>query len=396
MIEQAQQILLDALKASLFETTFSYSDDTEWDAVIKEAKSQAVMGLISPVIPVHDESSDQGKVFYMRLLHEQDKLLNLFDEHSIPCVILKGCAAAIYYPKPFLRAMGDVDFLVRRNQFEEAMKLMESNGYVYSHGKNDDGSLAFNSRHIGYYKNGIEFELHHHFSSTGFNMDDILEKSIDKREYRELNGHSFPVLPKVENGLVLLGHLYQHLKKDELGLRQIIDWEMYVHSALNEDRCKKEFASIAKELGLLDLAINVTLMCEKHLGLTKTIKRNVSATEEIADELLDNLLTSGNFGSKQLTLSEYSGERIRAVTGTIKSKGLFLYFQDNGLETWKLCKKYPVLKPLAFIYGFFRFCIRGILGVLKTGKFKQQISYVRKKKHYDKELGIRKKEERSK
>ena len=198
MAEPSQQVLLEAIKASLFGSTFSYPDDTDWDAVIKEAKSQAVMGLIGPVIPVQDKSSDQRTAYYIRLLYEQDKLLKMLAEHNIPCVILKGAAVAVYYPKPSLRTMGDVDFLVPRSQFDAAMKLMESNGYVYSHGKGDDGGLAFQSRHIGYFKNGIEFELHHHFSSKGFNIDDILENAIQNRAYKELCGFRFPVLPETE------------------------------------------------------------------------------------------------------------------------------------------------------------------------------------------------------
>lgn len=86
MIERSQQVLLEALKASLFDVSFSYPDDTDWEAVTKEAKAQAVMGLISPVIPVHDESIVQGKAYYMRLLHEQDKLLKLLEANNISCV----------------------------------------------------------------------------------------------------------------------------------------------------------------------------------------------------------------------------------------------------------------------------------------------------------------------
>ena len=72
--------MTDAIKTSLFEIPFSYPDDTDWEAVIKEAKDQAIMGLISTVLPVHDEGGDQGKAYYMRLLYEQDKLLKLFDD----------------------------------------------------------------------------------------------------------------------------------------------------------------------------------------------------------------------------------------------------------------------------------------------------------------------------
>ncbi len=390
--EPSQQVLLDAVKASLFGSAFSYPDDTDWDAVIKEAKSQAVMGLIGPVIPVPDSSSDQRTAHFIRLLYEQDKLLKLLAGHNIPCVILKGTAVAVYYPKPSLRTMGDVDFLVPRSQFDAAMKLMESNGYVYSHGKGEDGGLAFQSRHIGYFKNGIEFELHHHFSSKGFNIDDMLENAIRNRTYKELCGFRFPVLPETENGLVLLGHMNQHMLTDHLGLRQIIDWEMYVHAVLDSKKWEEEFAPAAKEIGLYKLAVNVTGMCGKHLGLPETIARNGFVKDEIADEMMKNLLTYGNFGKKQPSSSGDSGERIRTVLGDIKSKGFFAYCQDNGLETWKLCKKHPVLKPAAFLYGFFRFLVRGTTGIIRTGRLKEQIRYVRQKNRFDRALGIRTKE----
>lgn len=388
MIDRSQQVLLEAIKASLFNVKPIYPDDTDWDAVIKEAKAQAVIGLISPVIPVHDESCVQGKAYYMRLLHEQDKLLKLFEANDIPCVILKGCAAAMYYPKPYLRSMGDVDFLVRQDQFDDAMKLMESNGYVCIEGKGEDGRLKKGERHLGYEKDGIEFELHHHFSSPGYDIDDILERAIDRRDYKELNGYSFPVLPEIENGLVLLGHINQHLTLDNLGLRQIIDWEMYCNTVLNGERFENDFKSIAEEIGLWKLGVNVAKMCEKHLGLSKTRvePQNDPVKDIIADDLIESILASGNFGRKQVA---NSSESIKSVTRIIKKKGLYSYFQDNGLETWKLYQRFPALKPFAFIYGFLRFLARGTRGIITGGKLKEQIGYVKRNNRIDKDLGLR-------
>lgn len=388
MIEQSQQMLLEAIKAALFQITPSYSNNTDWEAVISEAKSQGVAGLISPVIPVHDESSDQGIAYYMRLMHEQDKLLKLLEAKSIPCVILKGFSAAIYYPKPYLRGMGDVDILVRRDQFEHAMKLMDSNGYLYEHGKDENGKLGKGERNIAYKKNGIEFELHHHFSSAGFDIDDILEQAIEKRKFRDYNGYRIPVLPDIENGLVLIGHINQHLVHNDLGLRQIIDWAMYCSTILERKKLDKNFKSLAEEKGLWQLVVNVTVMCEKYLGLPKTriTSQNSLAQDDIADVLIESLLASGNFGSKQVA---YSVGRIRSVSKSIKRKGAFSYFQDNGLKTWKFCQKHPVFKPFAFIYGFLRFLVRGTKGIIKGGKLKEQIGYVKKKNRIDKNLGLR-------
>ena len=64
-------------------------------------------------------------------MHWQNVLISLLEENNIPSVILKGAAAAMYYPYPSLRTMGDVDILVRRKNLERAVQLMEDNGYVY-------------------------------------------------------------------------------------------------------------------------------------------------------------------------------------------------------------------------------------------------------------------------
>ncbi|WP_024855841.1 nucleotidyltransferase domain-containing protein [Ruminococcus albus] len=250
-----QVALLEAIKASLFDIEPNFPADTDWDEVVKEAKAQTVLGIISPVIPVKDVSVEMGKATYMRILFEQDKLIKLLDANDIPCVILKGSAAAQYYPKPYLRAMGDIDILVTRDRFEEAVELLESNGYIYVHNKDENGHMLAYERNIVYKKNGIIIELHHHFSSEGFDMDDILEQGIYKREYRELDGYKIPVLPDIENGLVLLGHINQHMRGCDLGLRQIIDWEVFLHKAMDRNLWDNKYIPIARSIGLDELAI---------------------------------------------------------------------------------------------------------------------------------------------
>lgn len=393
MTEKAQKLLLEVLKASLFDITPSFPDDTDWNAVVEEAKAQTVMGLISPMIPVHDESSDQGRARYMQLLYEQDKLIKLFDNNQIPCVILKGCAAAVYYPKPYLRSMGDIDFLVPRDKFYEAAGLMESSGYIYDHGKDSNGNLKDGERHIAYSKNGIMFELHHHFSSPGFDIDDILEKAIDNREYRELNGYKVPMLPDIENGLVLIGHINQHLKVSNLGLRQIIDWEMYLNSVMDSEKWENEFVPLAKKIGLYELAVNVTVLCEKHLGLPEIVSQHDVKNESAAEELLDMIMTHGNFGRKNEASRKNNEEKFASVAYSIKTMGLYPFLQQVGMGTWSLYKKHSWLKPFAFIYAFFRLLKRGAVAAVYTKNIRQHIQDGKNRYDNYKKLGIRSKDQ---
>ena len=377
-LSTTQIALLEAIKASLFGTEPNYPADTDWDEVVKEAKAQTVLGIISPAIPVKDVSVEMGKATYMRLLFEQDKLIKLLEANDIPCVILKGCAAAQYYPKPHLRAMGDVDFLVPQDKFEAAVMLLESNGYEYHHGKTKDGKIPEDVCHIGYMKNGIEYEIHHHFSSKGFDIDSILNQVFDKRVFLTLDGYSIPMLPEIENGLVLLGHLNRHLVFENLGLRQIIDWEIYVHKTLDRVTWNDCFCPLAEKVGLKKLAVNVTAMCIKYLGLVNNYGLSEDTDTDVPDILMDMLFENGNFGIKKTEQTQIN----------IKKNGFFSFFQDMGLRKWKSCQKYPILKPFAWIYGILRAIGRGTFSIIKNGNVKTQISEGNDKYILFEKLGI--------
>ncbi|SEK88709.1 Uncharacterised nucleotidyltransferase [Ruminococcus albus] len=386
-----QVALLEAIKASLFGTEPNYSADTDWDEVIKEAKAQTVLGIISPVIPVKDVSVEMGKATYMRILFEQDKLVKLLDANDIPCVILKGSAAAQYYPKPYLRAMGDIDVLVTRAKFEKAVEVLESNGYIYDHNKDENGHMLAYERNIVYKKNGIIIELHHHFSSEGFDMDDILEQSIDKREYRELDGYKIPVLPDIENGLVLLGHINQHMRGCDLGLRQIIDWEIFIHKVMDRDLWENTFIPIARSTGLDELALNTTAMCIEYCGLPNDLNMVIQSKKSLA-EYLDIIFETGNFGIKAYNSSKKKNDkRIMYTAYNIKSFGFFRYFQNDGLRKWSLCKKYPFLIHFAWIYGIVRTVIKGISSNINIKSIKKEVKNGNDRLSLNKNIGVKSK-----
>ena len=384
-----QIALLEAIKASLFGSKPNYPVDTDWAEVVKEAKAQTVLGIISPVIPVKDVSVEMGKATYMRLLFEQNKLIKLLDANDIPCVILKGSAAAQYYPKPYLRAMGDIDILVTRDSFEKAVEILESNGYIYDHNKDVNGHMLAYERNIVYKKNGIIIELHHHFSSEGFDMDDILEQAIDKREYRDLDGYKIPLLPDIENGLVLLGHINQHMRSCDLGLRQIIDWEVFLHKAMDRDLWENTFIPIARSIGLDELALNTTEMCIEDCGLPNDLNL-IAKPRSIIDEYLNILFETGNFGSKaNKSLENKNDKKIMSTAYNIRRVGFFRYFQSIGRHTWKSCQKHSFLIPFAWIYGIFRTVIKGISSNVNIRSIKKQVKSGKDRLSINQKIGVR-------
>lgn len=341
-----QQVLLELLKASLFRETPVLPESIRWDRVYKEAEAQAIVALVEPVVPREHRQKWTFVTYKIvahstHLFHEQTDLVRLFTERSIPMVILKGTAASMYYPEPPRRAMGDIDFLVPINRFADAQGLMERSGYRF---------ILDNERHVEYEKNGVSFELHRYFSSMSYkDIDHFIISGINNCKDYSIGNNSFPGLPTCENGIVLLGHIMQHLKGSGLGLRQVIDWMMFVHQELGEEVWEKQFKQLAREAGLEKLALALTLACKKWLGLPDEVGWCYSADEQLAQQLLQHILIDGNFGQQRP-----EGEDVWLA---IKNKGVFRYLQQSGLTNWKAAEKYPFLRSFAWLYQLLR-CVR--------------------------------------
>ena len=343
--------MFDVLRASLF--TNEDVPLSDWQPVYEEMKQQTVAALPGVWLQTHlnapawQKHSFLCQAAWTRLMHAQNQLLQLLEAHHIPCVILKGAAAAMAYPHPTLRSMGDVDFLVQRADFEKAAALLERNGYALTHEKDLKAS-----HHYGYAKNAIRFELHRRIPLVAESDEKwmaFFEAGIDAREWHEIEGHRFPVLPATLNGLVLIFHINQHLRSG-LGLRQIIDWMMYVHT-LPADQWEA-LQPLLEETGQMRLAKTVTLLCQRYLGLRKIVEEAPSLP---VDALLAYILEQGNFGRK----AGFDG-KIASFARTVSTPiGFFQRLQRGGLSNWEAAKKHAVLKPFAWVYQSFR--IAGML-----------------------------------
>lgn len=188
---------------------------------------------------------------YYRLLNSQTEILKHFQEKEISVVVLKGTSVAKYYPKPQLRTLGDIDLLVKPEDYERAIDcLIQSECHIIS-----CQSKIETRRHISFYCGGISVELHSFFSP---HADSDEEKKLDTLLYTAISPDS-SVLPDEKNGLVLLSHIRQHLEGG-LGLRQIIDWLLFVRTCLDDEMWYSSFQENARLTGLETLAITVTRM----------------------------------------------------------------------------------------------------------------------------------------
>lgn len=302
--------------------------------------------------------------YNMRYRYEQERL-----DITVPYVILKGTAAAQYYPYPEYRTMGDIDIMTRREDFETALLQLLNNGYKITKEEN---------REIALVKNGIVVELHRRFASLNDvnqakYLDDLIIENISPTHY----------LPDHINGLVLLEHISQHLENG-LGLRQVIDWMMFVDKFLSNEKWSV-FRVLARNIGLEKLAITTTRMCEIFLGLSKR-EWCSCADESLCKELFDYIMSSGNFGKKRVS-DEAISENAFAYARTPKMA--FRLLQQQGLINWKLTKKYRFLRPFAWIYQATRYVIKGLKRNNATTKIKTEYKAAKIRNAMFDKLGVK-------
>ena len=305
----------------------------------EEMKSQAIAALPASVLSSlslpHDLMDEWRRTILQRV--SANLQYRYVQEHlpiDVPYVILKGTSAAQYYPHPEYRAMGDIDIMPRREDYERACEIMLEDGWR----ETTDRSDRERGRHRTFARQNNIVEIHAFFAS----MTD-LQKARTFDDYIVNNITDSHILPDLINGLVLVEHVSQHMEQG-IGLRQIIDWMMFVDRCIRDENWP-QFETMAIQTGLWKLAVTLTRMCEIYLGLPIHKWCN-GVDEQLCRDLMQYVMKCGNFGSKMNHLEALSISRMYRLQhpiATVKE------LQRRGCESWKAAK-YPLLRPFAWIW----------------------------------------------
>lgn len=272
--------------------------NTDWKAVYHESEKQAV------IIPAffHYKKLPLGKELKSEIGQSvnqciqnysyHDYLHSLLKDHGISYCILKEVVSAHYYPESMMRQMGDADFLVAREDFPKAEEVLKADGFIIHE--------ESHRHHVGFEKDRMSFEIH--FDQPGIPdgveawvvrdyFSDILEKS------KETSDGSFTWIQpdKFHHGLIMLLYVQRHLLSEGIGLRHLCAWAVFVN-AIPEQEFQQIFEERLKKIGLWKFAQTISLTA--HLGTGLPRKSWMGKDQSIAQALLKDILSGGNFGSK--------------------------------------------------------------------------------------------------
>jgi len=372
-----QQILLCLLKESFGAADASLAEDllreADWSAVLREACAQSVplqafdaVGKYRSRIPAEVYQrwfsiATKRMQNNMRIQMAQNELTALLDRHGLSYVILKGTCSASYYPRPELRAMGDIDFLIDLQQEQEVRKTLDAAGYK------TNGKETY--QHAVYVRGGIPYEMH--FRVTSIPEGEIGQVLLDyfkdirlRAEQQTMDLARFTAPCAAHHGMIILLHMINHMLGMGLGLRHLCDWAAFVNATADAPFWQEELLPLMKRCGIFRYASVVTKICADHLGIVFPDWCEPIEAEQ-AEEILQDIFSSGNFGRKELDRSrescivsmEKSGEE---DVGPVRNALRVLHRTTPNQHP--IVKRIPILHP---VFDFFRGvrylfrCIRG-------------------------------------
>ena len=386
------QLALDILKTALYNAPVT--EGTVTLEILEQFRSHTIHSLVADAVLKYDmapgvrEKVEQYLALQMTnfasYMKEQSRLTELLHKEGLTPVILKGASAAMYYPEPGLRAMGDIDFFVfpQGSEFyETAREVLRNNGY--------SEQPDVEERLITFFKKNYEVEMHRFFTSRKNNEEIISDSKIlnstpVERNVGGFGKNTFFSVSDEINGLIFLEHIKLHIYSG-LGFRQIIDWLMYVDAVVTDEFWKHKLQPLAAEVGLETLAKSVTRMGELFLGasLHSWCKDTDESTCGQLFHLIDD---SGNFGRSR-------NSKDNNITGVLNDRITFKKLQQRGLKHWKAAQKHKILRPFAWIYQICRYIKKGLKRDKDSAGLVENYKEHRKQKQLFAALGIPHEEE---
>lgn len=356
-----QKTVLALTSASLFNTSVSFVD-IDYSALKKESYDQAVFMLVYSVIVSHLPESEQElwldlseKITAKNMTtdFEHSELHELMAENNIPYTAIKGSGAASYYPDPLKRMMGDVDFIIHKEDFDKAGKVLESAGFV----RTDFDDFHF---HFVYGRDLSTWEMHEHIGGIpddkcGERIREYLSDIIVKSVIYNYNGNKFRMPCVFHHGLILLIHTAEHLTSTGVGLRHLCDWAVFVNK-IPDDEFAHLFEDKLKSVGLWNFACVLTHLSEKYLHIRHCswLDNYPTPSDEFLEKMIVDIFKGGNFGTKdkqrlnQAKLISDSDTRRAGNKGALSQ--LVSSLNAKSRERMPIIRKAPILMPIGWVY----------------------------------------------
>ncbi len=301
------------------------------------------------------------------IINRQNELTEFLDKSNYRYIILKGLSSAEYYENPDMRMLGDIDFLIERNKTDEiAQKIREQLNYQNSV---DIDHIC----HVTMAKGNTSIEMHFDIpgipnNKNGEAIRQHIIHILEDTQHIKQAECEFTAPSHLNHGIIILLHTLHHLTGDGLGLRHLCDWGAFVNNTSKIDFWKDEFVPFLKEIKLFKFACVMSSVCKKYMGIDMPESLDF-IDDEICDEIMCEILKSGNFGQKDDKFHDSGMIASENSKGNTNKSNLVIMLErlDSAVKShWPMLNKWKILLPFAYIFFVLRYYFKVLKGERPT------------------------------
>ena len=334
------------IRSGLWQTRLDHFDMSPWEykEVMLEAEKQCVTGLIIDCLRSNNMGLQKKCVIHMMKVQNALELSNkkleenvallaqLLNSNNIDYVVVKGQTIAVLYPHPRHRIPGDIDFYINYKDMDRVKSLFVEQWGVDIPEKN----LYEQPKHLDFKYDDKEFEMHFHLALFSHPKHQrFFDSMVDTtpRDKITIYGKEVSVLSPTLNVFYTFVHLFQHLRKLGVALRQLCDLAILIERY--QEQIDKE--KLMETLHFFDyhhaFAAFGSILVDK-LGLPEEhFPMPISDKDrKMGQMILDDILTYGNWGRySRDTKKEKSIKHSIQTASTLFSR-YFKYFRLSPTE----------------------------------------------------------------
>ena len=321
-MDRSQTQFLELMRAGLWGVAADPDnfkpDSTDWRAVLRIAKEQTMMVVVTDGIETLPKELWPSKEVMMKLAmmrvktSQAHQLLNstiaqivaALEAEGVHSVLLKGQGIAQNYRRPESRTCGDIDLYTGLGGYTRAYEIIEA-----LHEGRPHKEAAECTHHLHTDLNGVEVEIHRqtsflHGKRMDANFQEWSKQSLDELfgsealEMWDNGGTAVALAPATYNAFFILHHAVRHMTTEGVGFRQICDWVMLLHRCHSQVEVQLLTRKL-KELRMERIWAEFGRLAVNYLGLPADelplAPANLAPTRR-THKLLQHIFISGNFG----------------------------------------------------------------------------------------------------
>lgn len=260
------------------------------------------------------------------------------DDNGFETSLLKGQGNALLYPDPSIRTAGDIDLWTRTKEYADIESDIRA-VIAFSHKNAKHKGNAIYQHIDGIEWNGTEVEMHYRPQF----MQNLFYNARLQRFFFDNANEQFAHLVKIGgcdvavpthefNIVFQISHIYQHLFKEGIGLRQVLDY-FYLLKAYYKSENKKpvDWERTFRHLGLRNIASAISWILIKEFGMSSEWAV-VAPDERRGRFVLGEIMTGGNFGKYDERNTRFGNGKIgKNFERLIRDLRLVRYFPSEAL-----------------------------------------------------------------